>query len=375
MVVEGWRAGRIGARGVGPEAVWPRSRRVSFVSISSFGRGGPWSRRPATEFTLQAWCGSTAARGTPDRPPLAAGGRLGEWLGGAYAAAVALTVGHGGRRDGRGGHVDPSLPQVVALPMAPKPNGVGGLPGRPRPVTRTLEIPASEPARDGWVGFCTITAQQWRDFLVLIERPDLIDDEALARWDERVRRAPEVNALIHGWTRRHSVAEIVERAAALRIPVAAVGTGETVTSFDHFVARGAFVPHPGAGFVQPRPPYRLSDATLRPLAPAPRLGADAPAWPEGRGIAGAPARPARGLPRRARGPSGRPPPGRPAHHRLPRLLGRAVRHPVPRRHGRRRHQGRVHPAPRRDALPERPAAEHRWLVGVERALPDRQPRQ
>jgi len=110
----------------------------------------------------------------------------------------------------------------------------------------------------------------------------LVDDPLLARWDERIRRVDEVDAMIHAWTRRHTVAEIVERAAALRIPVAAIGTGETVTGFDHFVARGAFVSHPGASFLQPRPPYRLSDASLRPLSPAPRLGCDSDAgsWTE-----------------------------------------------------------------------------------------------
>ena len=280
IVVESLAPGTIEDLGLGPAAVWERNRRVTVVSISAFGRGGPWSLRPATEFTLQAWCGSTAARGTTDRPPLAAGGRLGEWLGGAYAAAAALAAWHGARRDGHGEHVDLSLLEVMALTMAPNTMVWESLAGRPGPFARTVEIPSIEPARDGWIGFCTITAQQWRDFLVLIERPDLVEDDALARWDERIRRAPEVNAMIHGWTRRHTVAEIVERAAALRIPVAAIGTGETVTAFDHFVTRGAFVRHPGVAFVQPRPPYRLSDAALQPLTPAPRPGADAPAWRE-----------------------------------------------------------------------------------------------
>ena len=190
IVVESLAPGTIEDLGLGPAAVWQRNRRVTVVSISPFGRGGPWSLRPATEFTLQAWCGSTAARGTTDRPPLAAGGRLGEWLGGAYAAAVALAAWHGARRDGRGEHVDLSLLEVMALTMAPNTMVWESLAGRPGPFARTVEIPSIEPARDGWVGFCTITAQQWRDFLVLIERPDLVEDEALARWDERIRRAP-----------------------------------------------------------------------------------------------------------------------------------------------------------------------------------------
>ena len=255
-----------------------RGHATSWISLTPFGRGGPWTERPATEFTLQAACGSTASRGSMDRPPIAAGGRLGEWLGGAYAAVAALTAHHAGLRTGIGRHVDVSLFEVMALTMAPNATVWESLAGGPLPFARTLEVPSIFAARDGWIGFCTITGQQWKDFCVLIERPDLVDDPVLARWDERVRRVAEVDAMIHGWTREHAVDDIIERAAALRLPVAALGTGETVTRFDHFVARGVFVRHPGADFVQPRPPYRLSDVALRPLSPSPRLGADDAAW-------------------------------------------------------------------------------------------------
>src|SRR5215468_2499492 len=278
LIIESFEPGTIEALGLGPQAIWERSRQASMVSISAFGRGGPWSDRRATEFTLQAWCGSTAARGTLDRPPIAAGGRLGEWLGGAYAAVAALTIHIAARHSGRGEHVDLALLEVMALTMAPNLSVWESLAGQASPFTRTVEIPSIAPARDGYVGFCTITGQQWRDFLVLIERPELVDDPVLVRWDERVRRVAEVNAIIHRWTRAHDVAEIVERAAALRIPVAAIGTGENIPHFDHFVARRAFVAHPGGSFVQPRPPYRLSDAALRRPAPAPALGAHAAEW-------------------------------------------------------------------------------------------------
>jgi crotonobetainyl-CoA:carnitine CoA-transferase CaiB-like acyl-CoA transferase len=278
LVIDGWTPALLSGTGLDPHAALARNPRLSWVSVTPFGRSGPWSARPATEFTLQAWCGSTASRGAADRPPLAAAGRLGEFLGGAYAAAAALTALHASRAGGRGVLIDLSLLEVMALTMAPNLTVWESLAGQKAPFRRTVEIPSIEPAHDGFVGFCTITGQQWKDFLLLIERPDLVDDERLARWDERQRRVDEVNALIHAWTRRHAVAEIVERAVALRIPVAAIGTGETVTTFDHFVTRGVFVPHPGAGFVQPRPPYRLSDASLAPLAPAPRLREHEPAW-------------------------------------------------------------------------------------------------
>jgi crotonobetainyl-CoA:carnitine CoA-transferase CaiB-like acyl-CoA transferase len=277
IVIDSLGPGPLDALGLEPEAVCARRRSVSWVSISPFGRG-PWSTRPATEFTLQAWCGSTAARGMPDRPPIAAAGRLGEWLGGAFAAVAALTAYHAARHTGRGRHCDLSLFEVMVLTMAPNLTVWESLAGHPAPFSRTLEIPSIEPARNGYVGFCTITGQQWRDFLVLIERPDLIDDEALAKWDERVRRVSEINAIVHAWTTQHRVEDIVERAAALRIPVGAIGDGGSVPQFDHFVSRGVFVQHPAALFLQPRPPYRLSVAELRPLSPAPRRGAHAPEW-------------------------------------------------------------------------------------------------
>src|SRR5262249_57280801 len=119
IVVESLAPGTIEDLGLVPAAVWERNRRVTVVSISAFGRGGPWSLRPATEFTLQAWCGSTAARGTTDRPPLAAGGRLGEWLGGAGAAAAAPPARPRARPGRRGAHVGPSLLAETARPLGP----------------------------------------------------------------------------------------------------------------------------------------------------------------------------------------------------------------------------------------------------------------
>jgi crotonobetainyl-CoA:carnitine CoA-transferase CaiB-like acyl-CoA transferase len=70
---------------------------------------------------------------------------------------------------------------------------------------------------------------------------------------------------------KHTVAEIVERAAALRIPVAPVCNGETILSNDHLVDRGVFVENP-AGFLQPRPPYLVEGEAVRPMSPAPALG-------------------------------------------------------------------------------------------------------
>ncbi|HPG26721.1 MAG TPA: CoA transferase, partial [Myxococcota bacterium] len=80
LVLESRPEGWLDARGIGREALARANARASWLSISAFGRGGPWSDRPANDFTLQAWCGSTASRGRSGQPPLAAGGEVGDWL-------------------------------------------------------------------------------------------------------------------------------------------------------------------------------------------------------------------------------------------------------------------------------------------------------
>ena len=64
------------------------------TSITPFGLDGPWSDKPATEFTLQAWSGGIVglARGRPERPPVFVGGQIGEWLAGLYGAIGTLAA-------------------------------------------------------------------------------------------------------------------------------------------------------------------------------------------------------------------------------------------------------------------------------------------
>jgi crotonobetainyl-CoA:carnitine CoA-transferase CaiB-like acyl-CoA transferase len=253
------------------------------VSITPFGLTGPWAGRAATEFTLQAWCGSTGGRGTPDRPPVAAGGRIGELIAGAYAAAFALA----GLRGAPGARIDVSTLECMAVTMNTYASVFGSFLGWPptKGPARTIEIPSIEPTADGYVGFTTITAQQFRDFLVLIERPDLLDDRQLATAFGRSARMDEMLGHIHAWTTRHTTAEIIERATLLRIPVAPVGDGETVVGFEQFVARGTFVKNPGPrGFLQPRVPYQVHGVEERP--PLTRRARSPEAGPGPRPLAG-----------------------------------------------------------------------------------------
>ena len=205
-----------------------RHPRLVVVAISPYGLEGPYADRPATEFTVQADSGAVAIRGTADRPPIQMGGRIVEWVAGAYAAVGALASRRRQLRTGAGDLIDVSVCEVANVTGSNFSDLFNSLAGRPaldRPA-RTVEIPSIEPTADGWVGFNTNTREQFDAFCLLIERPDLLDGEWW-RLQTRQVRADEWNAMVREWTTAHPTAEIVERAALLRIPVAPVSDGDS----------------------------------------------------------------------------------------------------------------------------------------------------
>jgi crotonobetainyl-CoA:carnitine CoA-transferase CaiB-like acyl-CoA transferase len=242
---------------IGTDLAIPSRPGLVRLSLTPFGLDGPWRDRPASEFVIQAMAGSTGRRGLPGRPPVFAGGAPIEFAGGSYAAAAVSCFLASDAARAEGVHLDVSLLEVGAVTMhAFVTIDASFRESRQRP-PRTTQIPSIEPSADGFVGFSTITAQQFVDFLHMIERPDLAADKTLIRAEERQRRREEVVGAIRAWTTQHTTEEILELATAFRVPVAPIGNGENLPKRDHMVERGVFRSGPG-GAPFPRRPWQLS---------------------------------------------------------------------------------------------------------------------
>ncbi len=265
-LTDGWTLDDITAH-TGPSAV--------VVAVTPFGTTGPYveDHVAANEFILQALCGSIAGRGWPDDEPVQAGGRLGEWLAGTFAAAVAAAAAWHAGRGGRGEIIDVSTYEAMVIAMSLSTMSASVLGVDSVMQQRSLELPSIVPTADGMVGFCTITAQQFQDFLVMIDRADLIDDAGLASMPGRIARRDEFLGMVTQWTATRTTQEIVDLAVAFRIPVAPIATPVTLPAVDHFVQRGVFV-ESELGVIQPRVPYRSDAMVTRPPGRPPRLGAD-----------------------------------------------------------------------------------------------------
>lgn len=220
------------------------------VAITPWGLDGPWAGqgRPWSEFTVGLEAGSGSLRGSMDSYPITTGSSESLWVAGSMAAGAAVTAVQGGP----GG-------RVIDLPLLETSvyttnlfqdlaAAVVGTPADAMPY-RTRLSPSVEPAADGWVGFNLASTANHQDFLVLIDRPDWLADEQMNNFMGRYARYEEWTTAVRDWTRQHTVAEIVEKAAAFRIPCAPVHNGETVLNDPQVVERGFYsaLPNHGTG--------------------------------------------------------------------------------------------------------------------------------
>jgi crotonobetainyl-CoA:carnitine CoA-transferase CaiB-like acyl-CoA transferase len=256
-------------RGLDPQRLLDMSPRSVVVTVSDFGWTGPWSDRPATEFTLQAWSGLTGFRGDPAGPPISIGGELGEYMGGACAAYGALALRRRVRRGGPGGHLDMSMLEAITLMQSSEwlHSQLLNVP----PVRRSVEVPSIEEASDGYVGISMVTGQQWLDFAAMVDCHELTEIPDLrfqiGRWGYR----DWIRERIGPWMRERTVGEIVELGQLFRLPIAPLGNGSTIPQMDHLRERGVYAENP-AGFRQPRAPWLMSAAAPAPIRPAPIRG-------------------------------------------------------------------------------------------------------
>lgn len=261
-----------------PDGLREIEPRLVVLSITPFGRTGPFAGRPATDFTVQAECGSIAGRGAPDHPPVQAGARTSEWAGGLYGAVAALAAVTGVRSGADGAAIDASWMEgmmiatnLFADPMWSLMKALMGI--DPSGAPRSVETPSIYPSADGWIGFNTNGPQHAEAFLHLIERADLVD-EGYVMAGTRTANRHEFDEWVQAWTMRHTNADILDRAAELRVPTVRVNDGRTVLDEEHLVARGFYGPSADGSFRVPRPHYRLDGERPPSGRPVSEAGAD-----------------------------------------------------------------------------------------------------
>jgi crotonobetainyl-CoA:carnitine CoA-transferase CaiB-like acyl-CoA transferase len=269
VLVENLGPGALEALGLDSDSLQRLRPNLVLLRISHFGQCGPWRDRPATSLTLQAASGWVSAR-DPDRPPVQVGGRIAEYVAGAYGALGALTALRCASDQVVQVDVSEFESLLSTLPypmlMAQKMHSLGLSADR-----RSAPMLGVVQAADGWVGINCLTGQHWLDVCAMLGLPEYGEQQIaiMLGGPERAEFYAAAEPVLAGQT----VAEILELSQAMRIPAAPVNDGATILDCPQYAKRGFFVD--GGGFQRPGSPFRFTKSSVARRSPASRRNSGA----------------------------------------------------------------------------------------------------
>lgn len=260
-------------------ALAARHPRLIAVSISPYGRSGPWADRPGTDLTVQAVSALPTAIGRPDRPPLPLPYDQADYQAGFNGMAAALCALHERGRSGLGQGIDISAAQVLAyqvgaMALVTAKRGIPWMRAG-RTIKGALYPTGFFEVADGFVCIATIHGKQWHGYLKLMGEPTWAQDEKnrdslhLGAQDE----GHPVDIAFRDWLKQHTQAEILEIASANDLIIGPVNHVEQVLASTQLAFRQQWgeVNVGGRAVRMPKPGYLFSRTPTNLGAAAPRL--------------------------------------------------------------------------------------------------------
>ena len=255
--------------------------RITLVSFSGFGAGGPYSNYRANGGSTEGNAGWDMLLGYPGEDPQLLGTMQADPICGAQMALVALATLHRRAQDGRGGlHIDGSMFEAAVgyIEEHALLASAGGQPvarnGNRHPDQAPHEC---FPCRgdDEWLAVAAPDDATWSALLEVAGEDAQLDRP---EWRSAAGRLTDVDALeaaIAEWTSNWDAQTLQSCLQRAGVPAGIVHSTLSVLADPHLAARGwwQYLEHPDYGVRRHGgPPWRFSRTPAAIARPAPRLG-------------------------------------------------------------------------------------------------------
>jgi crotonobetainyl-CoA:carnitine CoA-transferase CaiB-like acyl-CoA transferase len=225
ILIENFRPGVMDRLGLGYEILAAENPRLIYCAISGFGLNGPLRDRPSFDIVLQALSGALSVNGEPGGAPTKLGIPLGDLVGGINGPIGILAALHERSVTGRGRLVDVSLldGMIGMLGYLAQLAFFTGADPQPQGSQHPNLVPyGSFPAQDGSIIIACLTNSFWGRICQALEMQALSSDPRFDTIEKRRDNRAQVNEMISAFTRRKTVAELVELLTRHEVPHAPI---------------------------------------------------------------------------------------------------------------------------------------------------------
>ena len=280
VLVENFRTGATQRWNLDYASLKTLNPRLVYLSISGFGRSGPYATVAGYDGAVQALGGFMSINGETGGDPLKAGIAVADLTTGLFASQAILLALHARQTSGLGQQVEVSLLESLLAVLHPHTSnylnaGVLGKPhGNSHPTISPYDL---LPTADKPVFLPTGNDGQMRRLAEVIGRPELADDPRFRTNQDRVVHRRELLEVLEAEFRKWPAGELCRRLWDAAVPVGPVNSIDEVFADPQVVHRQMVqhIPHPGlssgtlrlAGF-----PAKLTETPPSARRHPPRLG-------------------------------------------------------------------------------------------------------
>lgn len=279
VVIENFRGGTMERLGLGYETLKEENPGIIFVSISGFGRTGPYASRGGFDLIAQGMSGLMTITGEgPGRPPVKVGAPLSDITAGIIAAmAVSAAYAHK-LKTGQGQKVDTSLFEA-AITHTYWQSAIAFATGEtPHPLGSAHPLSAPYQAfqtSDGWINLGAANQRNWEKLVHCIGAPELNEDPRFNSNHNRMHNLPALEEELNNVFRQRTTEDWLATLEEAGVPAGPVLTINEMLRDPQAIAREMIVEteHPVAGPTKALGlPVKFSETPGGVEMPAPLLG-------------------------------------------------------------------------------------------------------